>query len=286
MEMNAGVPSSKRRRSAVFLGVGEDEGGVDHASALPDAILGDIISLLPTKEGARTQILASRWRHLWCSAPLNLDCRDLGWGDFAAAVRSILSSHKGPGRRFRTSYLSEAEVEACLQSPALDNLQELELSFDYFRLRKTMPASVFRFSSTLLVVDIGKCSLSDADVQGLHFPLLKKLGLSFVEISECSLQNMIAGCPALECLMMYCCDGVSCLRINSLCLRRIGVTKSWKHVLQLEELIIEKAPCLTLLVLNDSKDLHVSVLFAPNLETLCCTTSGLVFGSKDTQVMC
>jgi hypothetical protein len=190
-----------------------------------------------------------------------------------------------------------AAVEACLQSPALDNLQDLQLDLGSFKFggqldhfgqlrKKPVPASFFRFSSTLVSFQIGHCRLSDVTVQELQFPLLKHLGLRSVEISECSLHNMIGGCPALECLMVYCCHGASCLRINSLCLRRIAVTHTrTRRGLVLQELIIENAPRLeTLLLLNDIQVLHVSILFAPKLETLGCTTSRVVFGSKDIQV--
>jgi hypothetical protein len=45
----------------------EEWQGPDHISDLPDAILGDIVSRLTLKDGAR----------IWLSAPLNLDlCLD------------------------------------------------------------------------------------------------------------------------------------------------------------------------------------------------------------------
>jgi hypothetical protein len=300
--MEARRASSRKRKSAALESaeevqpnpaVGERGEGVDYISSLPNDVLGVIISLLPTNEGARTQILARRWRPLWCSAPLNLDFRYLGCRrhlELGAYVSRIISSHRGPGRRLH-AWADDDAVEKALCSPALDKLQELEVHFGFGPLGTPVPASLFCTSSpTLRVVDISSCSISDATVQGLHFPMLKQLGLTFVEImSDSSFYNMIVGCPVLDCLML-CCYGANCLRINSLSVRRIGVrNESLDGQIMLEQLIIESAPSLeTLLHLDENNDLHVSVLFAPKLAHLaCCSNSTrIVFGFNDIKVTC
>ncbi|CAM0949233.1 unnamed protein product [Alopecurus aequalis] len=294
VEMETGGPSSERRRRRRER-TGEDEEGVtDRISALPDAVLGDIISLLPTKEGARTRFLASRWRHLWCSAPLNLDCRDLveREGELAGVVSRILSSHQGPGRRLcipdgSRSY-GAATVNAWLQSPAVGNLQELCLSYPTDNQSPLPPLSesFLRFSTTLRVATIGHCHLLNTTVQGLQLPQLKKLKLEEIRISECSLQHMIAECPALECLLITHSFGFCRVRINSVSIRSIGV-RAECYVTdepKFGELIIQNAPYLEKFLHLDllCSDLHVSVIFAPKLETLRChsdTSTKISFGS-------
>ncbi|KAM0891856.1 hypothetical protein ACQ4PT_026140 [Festuca glaucescens] len=223
-----GTPTVAEPRAAGDQGppLRSGEDAADRMSLIPDAVLGEIVSMLPTKESARTQVLASRWRHIWRSAPLNLDCGGLAApinldcgikatknSNIDRVVSCILTSHQA---RIRHLYISTGEVptvEAWLQSPTLDNLQELEFSYlqDYGPKRvwwedpilQVLPKRTFRFAATLRLADIGKCHLPDSIVQGLHFPRLKQLVLRSVCISDWSIHHLIAGCPALECLLIF-----------------------------------------------------------------------------------
>jgi hypothetical protein len=282
-EMKAASARSRKMKSAAAgahgpkprAPAGVDEDGVDHISALPDAVLGEIISLLPTDDGARTQILASRWRHLWRSSPLNLDlyCNHCLHNHLQLAdiVSGILSSHLAPARRLCVRSIplgtqTGATLDAWLSSPTLDNLEELHL----YQCQKLPPAQIFRSSSTLRILDTGGFLIPDSTIQGLQFPHLKQLRFYNIKISECSLHSLIDGCPALECLLMTWCLGFCCLRINSLTLRGLAVDNSYagSDDVQLNKLIIDNAPCLQRLLLHFRIGLHVLVVAAPKLDTL------------------
>ncbi|KAG2640077.1 hypothetical protein PVAP13_2KG067800 [Panicum virgatum] len=260
----------------------EEEEGLDRISGLPDAVLGEIVSLLPTKDGARTQVLSSRWRPLWRSAPLNLDPCGLSVG---REISRILSAHLGPGRRFfipRYILRPEGERSAAtlldgwLRSPALDNLQELDFHYgDRFPYAQVsppppLPASVHRFSSTLRVASFGGCGLPDGNATALHFPLLKQLSLLHVTISESSLHALLAGCPVLQSLLLSFNSGCRRLRIVSRSLRSIGV-KPGRGDCRLQQLILEDAPSLERLLCSSSlcgRVIDISVISAPKLDTL------------------
>lgn len=261
-----------------------NQDGVDHISCLPNNILGEIISLLPTMDVARTKCLSSKWRHLWLSAPLNFDYCDLqdpnDDKDLVSIISRIFDAHPGPARRFciPAHYLctNMDNVVTWLQSPTLNGLQELEFHIpeaDFtLSLYPPPPASMFRFSSTLRIVSFGGCRLPDIMVNHLQFPNLKQLTVFDSIISEETLHAMLDSCPTLEILLMKLNEGFRCVRINSRSLKTIGVhTGSFRQGLTLEELIIENAPFLERLInLERHSRLHISVISAPKLETLGC----------------
>ncbi|TVU40489.1 hypothetical protein EJB05_13956, partial [Eragrostis curvula] len=160
---------------------------LDLISRLPNAVLGEIVSLLPTKDGARTKVIAPLWRHLWRSAPLNFDLGDRRRFISKKKISGILSSHPGPGRRFCIPALffsnhPAATLDGWLQSPALRNLQELE--FDYgvqaTGIQPPLPSSMHSLSATLRVASFSGCGgFPDGNnASALQFPVLKQLSLS------------------------------------------------------------------------------------------------------------
>ncbi|XP_034579119.1 F-box/LRR-repeat protein At4g14103-like [Setaria viridis] len=250
----------------------------DFISGLPDGVLRDIVTLLPTRDGARTQVLSSRWRHIWRSAPLNLDlqkplrrtpCRDFS---------RVLSSHPGPCRRFTIDMRYVLSIvpaphilEAWLQCPAFDSLQELEFHLgrplEFPMLLPGQLRGSRRFSCTLRVASFGACSFPDGNANALHLPLLNQLSLVSVRISETSLHALLAGCSVLESLLLEDINGFPRVQIMSTSLRTIGVCSPWGDN-RLRQLIIEDAPSLERLLIFKGREMDISVISAPRLHIL------------------
>ncbi|KAJ1283130.1 hypothetical protein BS78_03G105300 [Paspalum vaginatum] len=152
-------------------------GAPDLISLLPDEVLCSIISLLPTDEGALTQILSSQW-------------------EMGRRLR-ILSQHQGTARRFSASPLiladAAATLDGWLRSPALDNLQELHFSFHpLVPPRSLMPHSALRFSGLLArqYAMLSGCpalnSLTMGYCSGFRQLRINSMSLERIEMSFCS----------------------------------------------------------------------------------------------------
>ncbi|CAM0947451.1 unnamed protein product [Alopecurus aequalis] len=284
MEKKAAAPVRKRARSR---GARNEIAG-DIISRLPDDILGTIISLLPTKDGGRTQALSRRWRHLWRSAPLNLDVHPRP-ADFLlpavapSAVSKIISRHPGPARRFSFTSLRAGdlytEADRCFRSQALDNLQELEIGYEYNsaptgKSGYPLPLSALRSASTLLLLKVSNCDFPDEIAPSMSFPLLKQLTLHDVSIPGDGFHGLLSGCHALESLFISEVRCVGGLRVSSPALRSIGLsmTEFFRgSYLGRAELVIEDAPCLERLLFpyfHTDDCVTIRVMKAPKLEIL------------------
>ncbi|KAM0882497.1 hypothetical protein ACQ4PT_032261 [Festuca glaucescens] len=287
----AAAPAAKRRESGetgggeAANGEGETPNHGDLISDLPDAILATIISLLPTKDGARTQALARRWRPLWRSAPLNLDVDNLGASESEclSIVSKILSDHHGPARRFvftciclRKGEKVYAQMESWFHAPALDGLQELRIAFSLREYsacyeqpekRYALPPSVLRLASTLRLASIGACDFPKEVAPSLNFPFLKQLTLWRIFISEDVFRGVLSSCSVLEALKLEKLRHVGCLRISSPTLRIIVIDDLCKGK---GELVIEDTPGLERLLLRRPGlgGEIIRVVRAPKLEIL------------------
>ncbi|KAF6992528.1 hypothetical protein CFC21_009511 [Triticum aestivum] len=286
--MDAPPPPWRYRKKRKFERVHDQEsplaGGLDLINALPDAVLCTIISLLPTKEGARTQAVARRWRPLWRSAPLNLVADfSLSWKERrrVALISKVLAEHPGPALLLELPDIRQRDhhkLDGWLRSQALTGLQILYLGYSADDDKHgLLPPPALRFAPTLRVATFRRCHFPDLSGQSLNFPCLNKLSLYKVAISALpahslnfphlkqlticevtisgdSLHNMLSGCHSLESLFLEGILGAARLCISSATLRSIGFSAirrrvwgwecDWDFADLLQELVIEDAPCL------------------------------------------
>ncbi|TVU40239.1 hypothetical protein EJB05_13692, partial [Eragrostis curvula] len=277
------LEEESRRPELPPRGEGGEE-GPDLISRLPDEILESIITLLPTKDGSRTQILSRRWRPLWRAAPLNLDAVVAAGVMVDKQVSNILrtlQTHQGPVRRFtltsRYTYIYDRSffLDSILQSPRLNHLQEFEWLCKEICGPSPVPQPVFRLMPTLKVLTIAafrKVLTFPSEISStLSFPHLEQLTLRGVNISERTLHDVLSRCPVLEALVLDWTRGYRLLRVSSQTLRSLGISDCRKcEDGRLEEVIVDHAPLLERLIPGSihNDDLVIRIIQAPRLRTL------------------
>ncbi|CAN6285451.1 unnamed protein product [Urochloa humidicola] len=259
--------------------------GPDLISNLPDCVLGAIITLLKSSSGARTAVLSRRWRHVWRSAPLNLD------DDFSyqriRVISQILAAHHGPTRRFATRSLdlgpNVSLYDEWFRLPALDALQDLVL---HFPLCYELPASALRFAS-LRVLDLGHCAFPSGRCSGsLAFPCLTYLSLRGVGIAEDQFHRMISNSPGIEVMVLIANFGYRRLRLSLPRLNYLAVTDNPLPCSdKLEELVVEDAASLERLLLDVlDNGMSVRIIGAAKLKMIGYLATGFPILALDNSI--
>ncbi|KAM0850652.1 hypothetical protein ACQ4PT_052939 [Festuca glaucescens] len=294
-ELDAGVtPPASEKPEAVE--------GTDQISNLPSDVLRRIVSLLPTKDGARTQFLSTPWRHLFRSAPLNLGVvlRREDEPAPSSLVSRILADHQAPCRRlsltwygYKSDFVSPL-LNRWLQSPALEGLAEFDLwqnrkenGKEYWRVPReeqsyTLPPSVFGFSPTLRILSI-KCT-----GYMIHFPSTpaEAEGFTKAKLESVFLQRIVAISPmsvvrSVKVLVLRLSppsvdDAIDfmtffpCLEKLYVLLYRAGTSKRARHhfPLDLECLELHLKKVVLINYQGTARDIHFARFFLSNAKVL------------------
>lgn len=191
-------------------------GPIDRISALPNEVVGYILSLMPTKFAVRTTVLSKRWNNKWTCVP-NLDFSDLrdfcadyqGSDRFATFVSRVLYFRdsvdipKCSLLLFSPHDLSRVDDWVC--AIVRRNVVEFEFSFDICVETGESPFPIprsFLMCKTLRVLKLNLWASDftiDPPASGC-FPRLKVLHLRVCSDNVPLMEKLYSCCPVLEVL--------------------------------------------------------------------------------------
>ncbi|CAO2148189.1 unnamed protein product [Urochloa humidicola] len=186
--------------------VGGSRGRIE---ALPDGVLEHILGFLPSPEAVQTSVLARRWRHLWKSATgLRVgyyESEPMSVEELRSLMNHLLLLRQG------------SPLDTC------------DLTFGGFTGQDDVPhvnlwfrQAIMCKAQALRLCAIGDC-LGDPWLELYNLPLVSQ-HLTKLELDGLRMHgNMLnfSGCPALECLEIYCCDLSSVKKIMSESLKNL-----------------------------------------------------------------
>ncbi|XP_018492037.1 FBD-associated F-box protein At5g38590 [Raphanus sativus] len=249
---------------------------MDSISALPDELLGKILSLVPTKLAVSTSIFSKRWKFLWMYL-LKLDFIDrdeslLVLKDF---IHKNLPLHRAPViESLRLSLYESIEtnikpedIRTWVEIAASRHLRELDVSYSSDKKENMVPDTLFA-CKTLVVLKLRFLTLVDVPPStACCLPSLKTLLLELVVFEDKEpFQALLSICPVLEDLEVWFREDESMeeFAINVPSLRKLCLHVSY-YWTSLERYEID-TPCLEYLDLADWNDCSCLVKNMAKLE--------------------
>ncbi|XP_049349531.1 F-box protein At5g03100-like [Solanum verrucosum] len=276
-------------------GVREVEKTLDRISKLPDAVLIQILSLLPTKDAVASCVLSKRWRYL-CNSIDNFHFDGCSYYNnvesFVFLVDHVLSHctcSKIKKIQLILPYNSEWNFDLSISrwmNFAVERKVEdvvLCLCDDNFTFE--LPISICTCSS-LITLDWSCCAIDKESV--IQWKLLKSLKLNYVFIDNDDLAKILSGCPALETLELSLFEGFRRLEITSSNLKRLSLGSYWWFYGRADEPLEIIAPYLQHLEISGDLDylkcklVNVSSLVTATLTfNITCITEIEGFADED-----
>lgn len=236
------------------------KGSVDRISQLPDALLLEILSSLPTEDVVSTMILSKRWRFLWLMVPrlVYVDSYENIRRFSKDFVDRSLVLHKAPileTLHFKLGLTCRAEDIPMWIRAADDkcSVRELIIEIDSSNRASpmTLPKSLYTECRRLVTLKLNDVILVDASSH-VSFPSLKSLVLVSVKYPGDEFFNMLlSNCHVLEDLVVEQCQDDDNVIIFTF------------RVPYLKSLILHTSRSI-----YEDDDAHGCVIDAPSLERL------------------
>lgn len=208
----------------------------DTISNLPDSLLCQILSYLPTNAIVRTSVLSHRWKSVWLLVPnLDLSSSEFRHYDtFVSFIDKLLAFSREENSllyKVKLSIQKEDEKDqSCVArwidsvaNPKLNHL-DVECTLANRKFLEAIPQSLYIECDTLVSLRLHRVSLGE--LESVSLPCLKTMRLEHnVYASDASLELLISSPPVLEDLSIVRMvpDNVKVLRVRSQTLTSLHV---------------------------------------------------------------